>query len=545
MQLEHIEAIEKRLWSAADTLRANSNYASNEYFLPVMGLIFLRHAYSRYLRVKANVEANLPTRGGKARALSKEDFSQQSAIFLQPKAQFAFPERCGRTIVVAGSLSLALAGQAAHATQAELPTPRYAAAVVEVHGRVYVIGGVDEANNAVTTVELYDPAEDSWKSGAAMPTARGVLGCSAVDGKIYLVGGTLNGPDKFATVEAYDPERDQWRRVADLSTARNALSAATVAGRIYALGGWGIDPNGRAKDFATVETYDPVTDQWSTAAAMPTARSHMTTLVVNDRIYTVGGWMMRAGRETALAQVEVYDPETDSWDRVADLPTARWLAASAVIDGRIYVLGGWAVTPDGRRIATSTVEVFDPASGEWARDTDMATPRAGHAAVAAGVDEILVLGGTSSGSPRSGARSLVAQLEDYRPSHPAEQIRITASATRDPAFGQPASVAEFRDGGAYGTLLEVQPPFGNLTTSFVESDLQRLGLAIGDQFQVQIGDSSIEVVLGKDFSDVARGKWVALLMPAGTLSLAMNFSNAAQACACQPGTTIFIAGVVR
>ena len=37
-QLEHIEAIEKRLWSAADNLRANSNYASNEYFLPVMGL---------------------------------------------------------------------------------------------------------------------------------------------------------------------------------------------------------------------------------------------------------------------------------------------------------------------------------------------------------------------------------------------------------------------------------------------------------------------------------------------------------------------------
>jgi len=57
-QLEHIEAIEKRLWNAADTLRANSNYASNEYFLPVMGLIFLRHAYSRYLAVKDEIEAN-------------------------------------------------------------------------------------------------------------------------------------------------------------------------------------------------------------------------------------------------------------------------------------------------------------------------------------------------------------------------------------------------------------------------------------------------------------------------------------------------------
>ena len=87
-QLEHIEAIEKRLWSAADTLRANSNYASNEYFLPVMGLIFLRHAYSRYLAVKDAIEANLPKRGGKARPLTKEDFSQKGAIFLQQAAQF-------------------------------------------------------------------------------------------------------------------------------------------------------------------------------------------------------------------------------------------------------------------------------------------------------------------------------------------------------------------------------------------------------------------------------------------------------------------------
>ena len=56
-QLEHIDAIEKRLWTAADTLRANSEYASNEYFLPVMGLVFLRHAYSRFLVVKDEIEA--------------------------------------------------------------------------------------------------------------------------------------------------------------------------------------------------------------------------------------------------------------------------------------------------------------------------------------------------------------------------------------------------------------------------------------------------------------------------------------------------------
>jgi len=99
-QLEHIEAIEKRLWSAADTLRANSNYASNECFMPVMGLVFLRHAYSRFLGVKDTIEAGLPTRGGKTRPLTKEDFSQKSAIFLQPKAQFdtlvALPDSADR-----------------------------------------------------------------------------------------------------------------------------------------------------------------------------------------------------------------------------------------------------------------------------------------------------------------------------------------------------------------------------------------------------------------------------------------------------------------
>ncbi|HYN45020.1 MAG TPA: type I restriction-modification system subunit M N-terminal domain-containing protein [Candidatus Limnocylindrales bacterium] len=90
-QLENIEAIEKRLWASADNLRANSNYASNEYFMPVMGLIFLRHAYSRHLMVKDQIEASpQPTRGGKTRPLTKADFSRKSAIFLKPEAQFDY-----------------------------------------------------------------------------------------------------------------------------------------------------------------------------------------------------------------------------------------------------------------------------------------------------------------------------------------------------------------------------------------------------------------------------------------------------------------------
>lgn len=89
-QLQHIEAIEKRLWKSADELRAWSELASNEYFLPVMGIIFLRHAFSRFLNVKQAIVANLPSRGGKTRDLTKEDFSQKGALFLNEQAQFDY-----------------------------------------------------------------------------------------------------------------------------------------------------------------------------------------------------------------------------------------------------------------------------------------------------------------------------------------------------------------------------------------------------------------------------------------------------------------------
>jgi len=77
-----------RLWRAADLLRAGSELASNEYFMPVMGLIFLRHAYSRFLAVKPQIEKSLPSRHGVTRPLAKEDFSQKGSIFLRPDAQF-------------------------------------------------------------------------------------------------------------------------------------------------------------------------------------------------------------------------------------------------------------------------------------------------------------------------------------------------------------------------------------------------------------------------------------------------------------------------
>lgn len=88
--MEHIGKLERRLWTSADVLRSTSSFASNEYFMPVMGLIFLRHAYSRFLKVRYEIIPTLPSRGGKARDLTKADFSSRSSIFLRPEAQFDY-----------------------------------------------------------------------------------------------------------------------------------------------------------------------------------------------------------------------------------------------------------------------------------------------------------------------------------------------------------------------------------------------------------------------------------------------------------------------
>ena len=88
--MQDIKKIEGDLWEAADQLRANSKLTASEYSMPVLGLIFLRHAYNRFLIAKEKIEENLPSRGGIKRPVKKEDFESQSAIFLPEEARYDY-----------------------------------------------------------------------------------------------------------------------------------------------------------------------------------------------------------------------------------------------------------------------------------------------------------------------------------------------------------------------------------------------------------------------------------------------------------------------
>jgi type I restriction enzyme M protein len=91
MQGKQLRKLETELWKAADQLRANSKLTATEYSMPVLGLIFLRHAFNRYRKVRIEIEANLPVHPQRGvRPLIKQDFEEQNAMFLPEKAQFEY-----------------------------------------------------------------------------------------------------------------------------------------------------------------------------------------------------------------------------------------------------------------------------------------------------------------------------------------------------------------------------------------------------------------------------------------------------------------------
>ncbi|WP_425665438.1 type I restriction-modification system subunit M [Sinorhizobium fredii] len=86
--LQGLEKFESGLWKIADTLRANSNLASNEYFMPIMGLIFLRHATNRFYEAKAAIDADKAAGKMPDRPLVDADFTRRRALNLPEAARF-------------------------------------------------------------------------------------------------------------------------------------------------------------------------------------------------------------------------------------------------------------------------------------------------------------------------------------------------------------------------------------------------------------------------------------------------------------------------
>ena len=86
----NIRKLEADLWESADLLRAGSKLTSSQYCMPVLALLFLRYAYSRFKMVEAELLKNRPSRGGHVMPVEPSDFAAKSALYLPREAQFDY-----------------------------------------------------------------------------------------------------------------------------------------------------------------------------------------------------------------------------------------------------------------------------------------------------------------------------------------------------------------------------------------------------------------------------------------------------------------------
>ncbi len=98
----NIRKLEADLWESADLLRAGSKLTSNQYCMPVLGLIFLRYAYSRFKLVEAEILKNRPVRNGRVMPVEASDFVSKSALFLPKEAQYEYLVNLPADIASAG-----------------------------------------------------------------------------------------------------------------------------------------------------------------------------------------------------------------------------------------------------------------------------------------------------------------------------------------------------------------------------------------------------------------------------------------------------------
>jgi len=254
-----------------------------------------------------------------------------------------------------------------------LPTRRSDLGAVDVGGDLYVIGGFDHrapvhvvhggnrtASIVYPLVAMYDLATDQWQPLARLPQPRTGFSTVVVDEKIYVIGGG-DGNNNYSDILEYDPATDRWKSIAELpdDIARSSPAAAVLNGEIYLIGGLSADGS---ESLEMVYVYNLDTDKWRTVAPLQGPRTQAATVTLDGRIYAIGGHNDISPREY-LDSVEAYDPETDTWEFVASMALRRSCITSSatVLDGKIYIFGGW----DGGPRIHDLIEMYDPETDHW------------------------------------------------------------------------------------------------------------------------------------------------------------------------------------
>ena len=287
-------------------------------------------------------------------------------VFLPPRrtastgAGGPFTDRVGG---IAGSLPGAASSR--WVSKAQMPTERARLAVVAYEGKVYAIGG-DTVEGVSGAVEVYDPATDTWTRGANKPHPVRNVGAAVAGDWIYVPGGFDALDQAITTVEAYAPEVDAWTEVAPLPRPVFAYAIVAVQGRLCVFGGWD-----GTRYLDSVLIYDPGTDTWSAGTPMPQARGFCAAAAVGEQVYVIGGYDGQ-GESSSCELYELSKEGTDEspWSERAPLQAGRGGLAAVAADGYVYAIGGGWTSPlafnERYDVAADSWTAFDsPVLGQW------------------------------------------------------------------------------------------------------------------------------------------------------------------------------------
>ena len=284
----------------------------------------------------------------------------EKAPLLEPLSETAVAQSGHMIYVFGGYPRLRITVDTAQAYNAKTDKWRYLppipvktnhAMAAAVDEKVYVIGGQATAGGRrvngrferqppgfMDSVFEYDPATNKWTQKASMPSKRSGGVAVVVGGKIYVAGGrTQETGDNFA---AFDPKANRWQTLPNVPTQRNHLGAGVIAGKIYIVGGR-FGPGFRSERTDALEVYDPKTKKWTKKKSMLRPRGGVNAIAANGCLHVLGG----EGNDDALSGVfpdhAYYNPKTDSWKRLADIPTpVHGVTGLAFYKGNIHFPGG-------------------------------------------------------------------------------------------------------------------------------------------------------------------------------------------------------------
>jgi N-acetylneuraminic acid mutarotase len=328
----------------------------------------------------------------------------------RPPVVVSSPPVLAETVQRAGPLPAApVAAQTPRWTpRAPLPERRTEVSVATDGRHLYLAGGFGppeaaERATAPRTLWRYDPQADRWNALTEIP--EGVHHTAFVyhEGRLYILGGFREtGFTPVGNVRIYHLASGQWSEGAPMPTPRGAMGFTVLNGRIHLLGGNAPGPHavhdhegariGEDRSVNTHEAYDPATDSWQRLAPMPTPRNHLGAATVDGRIHAVVG---RLERDFEMTTHEVYDPASDSWSAGPPVPTGRSGVAVLAHEGWVYVFGGETFTDPARTFAEA--ERFDPRSGRWEALPPMPSARHGLGAAVHGGAIYVVSGGPGPG----------------------------------------------------------------------------------------------------------------------------------------------------